>query len=292
MSQLQQFLTRDELPPSRHRRSGARRMVGLFSVVIFVSMIAGAFVLLRGPSDGPSIDAATTARTETRLVIPEGLRLTQTVNVSAEATGIPKIDFQLALQDSRELGLPNWANGQPEGFLYPATYEVTPSQTAQVIVGNMVKRFNQAAADTKLEAKAKARGLTPYEVVIMASLVEAEATPSDFPKVARVIYNRLNRDMKLQLDSTVNYALGTNEILLSSDQLKTSSPFNTYLVNGLPPTPINSPGEGAIRAVLNPAKGNWIYFVSVDPEAGITKFTNSYRQFLIWKQEFRQNVTK
>jgi len=116
--------------------------------------------------------------------------------------------------------------------------------------------------------------------------------PNDFAKVARVIYNRLDAEMPLQLDSTVSYALGINDILLNEEQLSTESPYNTYLNAGLPPTPINSPGEAAIDAALAPASGKWLYFVTVDPEAGITKFTKSYDKFLQLKAQFQANLAK
>jgi len=129
-------------------------------------------------------------------------------------------------------------------------------------------------------------------VLIVASILQAEVAPQDFAKVARVIYNRLDANMPLQLDSTVNYVLGIRESVLNQEQLDTKSPYNTYLVEGLPPTPINSPGSEAIKAALAPAKGNWLYFVTVDPETQVTKFTNSYQKFLQYKQRFLASVQK
>ena len=96
--------------------------------------------------------------------------------------------------------------------------------------------------------------------------------------------------MPLQFDSTVGYALGITELQLSKDQMETDSPYNTYRNRGLPPTPINSPGEAALEAALQPAKGKWLYFVSVDPAQGTTKFTADYEEFLEFKREFRRNI--
>jgi UPF0755 protein len=94
----------------------------------------------------------------------------------------------------------------------------------------------------------------------------------------------------LQLDSTVSYALGKTDIQLNEQELKTDSPYNTYLNTGLPPTPINSPGEEAIKAALNPAEGDWLYFVTVDPTTHDTRFTSSYQKFLKLKAQFQANL--
>jgi UPF0755 protein len=123
----------------------------------------------------------------------------------------------------------------------------------------------------------------------VASLLQAEAQPKDFAKVARVIYNRLDKDMRLQLDTTVLYALGRSGTHLSPDELQTDSPYNTYKNKGLPPTPIDSPGQQAINAALHPAKGNWLYYVTTNLKTGETKFTNSYQEFLQFKRELKAN---
>lgn len=231
-----------------------------------------------------------TSRADSRLVIPEGLRLDQTVNRIANQTDISKRDLRQALRDGQALGLPEWSGGEPEGFLFPATYELTGEETADSVLRSLVRRFNQAAADVNLVARAEEMDRSPYEILTIASLIEAEVAPADFRKAARVVYNRLKADMPLQFDSTVGYALGITELQLSKEQMETASPFNTYRNKGLPPTPINSPGEAALEAALDPARGNWLYFVSVDPAAGITKFTNDYDEFLAFKREFRENL--
>jgi UPF0755 protein len=232
------------------------------------------------------------SRADSRLVLPEGLRLEQTVAIAAEATSLPKSDFQKVLRQPEDLGLPSWAKDRPEGFMFPATYDLTGEETAKATIKMLVKRFNQASADVGLEEGASAVGLNPYQALIVASLLQAEVTPGDFAKAARVIYNRLDAGMPLQLDSTVSYALGINDIQLNEDQLATSSPYNTYVRKGLPPRPINSPGEAAMEAALNPAKGKWLYFVSVDPRTGETKFAKSYDKFLELKREFQRNLAE
>jgi UPF0755 protein len=218
------------------------------------------------------------SRADSRLVLPEGLRLEQTVSIAAEATSLPKANFQKALQEPEELGLPAFAKDRPEGFMFPATYDLTGEETAKGLLRQLVKRFDQASSDVGLEERASGVGLTPYQVLIVASLLQAEVAPGDFAKAARVVYNRLDKDMPLQFDSTVSYALGLTD--------------NTYVVRGLPPRPINSPGEAAMEAALNPAKGKWLYFVSVDPRTSETKFTRSYDKFLEYKREFQANLAE
>ncbi len=232
------------------------------------------------------------SRADSRLVLPEGLRLDQTVSVSAQATGLPKADFQEVLRSPKQLDLPEWAKDRPEGFMFPASYDLSGDETARSVLRQLVKRFDQASADVDLEARAKDVGLNPYQVLIVASLLQAEVAPPDFDRAARVVYNRLDKDMPLQFDSTVSYALGVSDIQLSADQLETSSPYNTYIRRGLPPRPINSPGEAALEAALAPAKGKWLYFVSVDPEAGVTKFAKTYERFLKLKAEFQANLAQ
>lgn len=231
---------------------------------------ASALALLKDPA----------SRIVNKFTIPEGTRLTRVLTIASEATGIPISDFETALEDPTALGLVPWANGNAEGFLYPATYEYNDDSTAQGLLQQMVAAFNSVSAEIDLEGRAAANGLDPYEVVIKASLVEAEGIPEDFPKVSRVIYNRLEQGMPLQFDSTSNYASDSSNIQLSEAQLAEDTPFNTYLNNGLIPTPINQPGRAALEAALDPEPGPWIYFVATDPDAKITKFTDNYDEHL------------
>ena len=227
------------------------------------------------------------SRAASRLILPEGLRLNETVALAASATGLPATDFDQVLENPDALALPGWAESRPEGFMFPATYDLVGDENAEGIMGALVQRFNQAAASIDLEARAAQVGRSPYEILTVASLLEGEVIPEDFAKVAAVVYNRIEAKMPLQFDSTVSYALGLNELELSADQLKTDSPYNTYEVTGLPPTPINSPGESALVAALTPAKGKWLYFVTVNPDTGETKFAKSYKKFLKLKAEYR-----
>ncbi len=228
------------------------------------------------------------SRTNSRLVLPEGLRLDQTLTLASEATDIPIGEFDEAVNNPEQLSLPEWANSRPEGLMFPATYDLAGDESAVGLLNSFVKRFNQSAANVQLEQRSAELGYSPYEVLIVASLLQAELLPEDFAKGAAVIYNRLEADMPLQFDSTVSYALGIAELQLSAEQLETDSPYNTYRVTGLPPTPINSPGEAALEAALSPAKGKWLYFVAVNPDTRETKFAKDYDRFLKLKEEYRQ----
>jgi UPF0755 protein len=137
--------------------------------------------------------------------------------------------------------------------------------------------------------------MSPGDVVTIASLVQAESgRAEDMPKVARVIDNRLHSSQpwmrKLQLDSTVMYALNKYNTVATYTETKTNSPYNTYAVAGLPPGPIDNPGEVALKAALEPAQGNWLYFVATDPKNRVTKFTASYAEFQRLKQELARNT--
>jgi UPF0755 protein len=225
------------------------------------------------------------------VTIPEGWRLSQIVAYLGAKSGIPASAYQAVLKNPAQLHLPAYADGKAEGYLFPATYEVVPHESALGVLTAMVQRFDQEAAQLNLPAAAKRVGLTEGQVIIMASLVEAEGGKlSDYPKIARVIYNRLARNIPLELDSTVLYGLNTYGIMASDAQLNSTSPYNTYRHKGLTPGPIDSPGAAAIQAVLNPAAGNWIYFVTVDPKTKETLFTASEAQFEQYKAELDYNL--
>lgn len=226
-----------------------------------------------------------TSLIENRVAIPEGSTAKEILALVASGAGISAAQLTAALHNPAALGLPSYANGRPEGFLFPATYRYPPGTTAAQALAAMVTRFDQAAADLNLDASARALGQTPYAVLIIASIVQGEArVPADFPKVARVIYNRLARGMLLQMDSTINYVLPTRKTFLTTADTQLRSPYNTYLVAGLPPTPIGSPGQLALQAALHPAPGSWLYFVTID-KAGHNAFTNSYAEFLRLKAQ-------
>ena len=231
------------------------------------------------------------ARIQATVTIPEGLRQSQIIATLGKETKFKPDAYAQALKNPKALGLPSFANGKAEGYLFPATYQIPPGMTALQILRGMVNRFDQEAQIIDLPAAAKTAKVTESHIIIVASLVQAEGgTAADFPKIARVIYNRLNSGMKLELDSTVFYALGKYGIQASSKDLSTPSRYNTYLHAGLPPGPIDSPGDAAIKAALHPAHGNWLFFVTVDPKKHITKFTASVTQFEKFRAELARNI--
>ena len=230
-------------------------------------------------------------RVTNELLLREGLRFSQSVEVISDATGISQKKLVKAAEGGK-IGLPAYADNNPEGFLFPATYQLEPDESATSVLSRLVARWDKAATEVGLDEGADKLGYTPYEVMIIASLVQAEGHPDDFDKVARVIYNRLDEATWggtygfLQMDATLNYALDKSEINLTTEEMQnTDSPFNTYKYPGLPPTPINSPGQAAIEAALNPAEGDWLYYVTVNPDSGETKFTADYDEFLGFKDE-------
>ena len=225
-------------------------------------------------------------RVVTKVVIPEGKRLTWTLEKLASQSGLPIADFEAAVAKASGLGLPDYADENPEGFLFPATYDFAPGTSAEQMISAMIARFNAEAADINLEARAKQMDRSVYEIVTVASLLEVEGHPRDFTKVARVVYNRLAEPMPLQFDSSVNYGLGKTDVILTTELLNKDTPYNVYLRSGLPPTPIDSPGAQALEAALNPAAGDWLFFITVDLNTQETKFTRSYPEFLNWKDDF------
>ena len=176
--------------------------------------------------------------------------------------------------------------GNLEGLLFPDTYRVEQDQGVNVLLTDMVRRFDQIAGEAGIgdatnrirQATGGAVNITPYQAIIVASLIEREArVPEERPKMARVIYNRLADGMVLGIDASLNYALGHPATLAS--ELATDSPYNLREVAGLPPTPIAVPGRASLEAAVAPAAGEWRYYVLSD-EAGHHTFTNTYAEFL------------
>ena len=256
------------------------------------SIAPGAYQLRKGMSGAAALELMLDpeSRLVQKVVVPEGLRFEKTIARITKGTDLTEDQVKDALSRAGALGLPAYAEGSVEGFLFPATYEFQPGVDADAVVKAMLTRFRVAAKEVDLVAEAKKIKLTPFEVVVIASLVQGESAPEDYDKVARVVFNRLEQGMPLQFDSTVNYALGKSDLQLSAEDLKTDSPYNTYVNKGLPPGPINSPGEAALTAVLNPAKGDWLYFVTTDPDTQTTEFASTYDEFLVLKRKFQENV--
>jgi len=228
------------------------------------------------------------------VTIPEGFTVKQIVARLVKETGFKKAEFEQALGDPAALGLPDYADGNAEGYLFPATYSFGPNEQPADMLRDMVARWQQAATDNDLENAAADLGYTPHDIMTIASLIEAEGRGKYRTKIARVIYNRLENpdngltNGKLEIDATVNYALGRDDVglALTEEDLKVDSPYNTRLNPGLPPGPIDAPGDDSIQAALNPADGPWLWYVTVDLKTGETKFTDDYDTFNQFKQEY------
>ncbi|SDO55736.1 endolytic transglycosylase MltG [Geodermatophilus sp. DSM 45219] len=218
------------------------------------------------------------ARQVTRVTVREGLTVAATLQLVSTEAGIPLAELEAAAADPAAIGLPPYANGMLEGFLFPATYDVEPGDTASGVLSGMVVRTVQALDALQVP---EADRLT---VLTKASIVQAEAaSPGDMAMVARVLENRLADGMPLQLDTTVNYANGKSGITTTPEDRANPSLYNTYVHTGLPPGAISNPGEQAIRAVLAPTEGDWRFFVVVDPDTGETRFART-------AEEHQQNV--
>lgn len=185
----------------------------------------------------------------------------------------------------QDLGVPQWATNEVtargedgrriEGLVSPGVHLFDPTAGPTEILRQLVTESAKEYEGTGLLEMASAVGLTPYQALTAASLVEREASAGDFDKVARVILNRLNEDQKLEFDSTVNYDVDAQEVATTEDDRGRLTPWNTYTKKGLPDTPIASPGVEALQAVEHPAEGDWLYFVTVDKE-GHTVFNRDF----------------
>jgi UPF0755 protein len=211
------------------------------------------------------------------VTVREGLRVPQVVDAYVEQAGMSRPRLEAALTDTDALGLPAYADGEPEGFLFPATYEVEPGTSEAQAMAAMTAKFDEVADRLRLERRARELGYTPREIVTVASIIQAEARlDEDFGKVARVIYNRLDDGLALQMDSTVAFANDVFTVFTTDEQRAIRSPYNTYRVTGLPPGPINSPGEQALEAALSPTDGPWRFFVTVNLDTGETAYSTSF----------------
>ncbi|GAB3560949.1 endolytic transglycosylase MltG [Spelaeicoccus albus] len=240
----------------------------------------GRYVLHRHMSGSAAVKLLQNPVALPTFTVPEGYRRMQMVPAIHKVSGLPVAEIKKALKAKpQKYGLPADLPSI-EGYLFPATYKVKPHETATEIVQTMVDRMQAALTDAGVRAQDQRTVLTK------ASLVQAES-PGDYAtrrKIARVFDNRLKDDNKetdgkLQSDATVSYIFGTREDASTTKKQRASkSPYNTYRHKGLPPGPINSPGLASIKAADDPASGPWMYFVTVNPDTGKTKFATTYKQ--------------
>jgi len=199
------------------------------------------------------------------------------------AAGFSKVEVTKAIA---AIALPSGFKSL-EGLLFPAQYSFAPGTSAQSALSAMVERGNLEIGKSGISASNGK--YSAQQLLSIASIVQAEADQKDFSKVSRVIRNRLEKGMPLQMDSTVHYVKKVRgKIFLSTASTLLKSDYNTYRKYGLPPGPIGNPGVAAMRAAVNPELGDWIYFITVAPAD--TRFTASNDQFNLWKAEYKKNL--
>ncbi len=225
-----------------------------------------------------------------RVTVPEGFTNRQTATRVASAGTVTAEEFLAAAArgDYEVPNLPPEQQNNLEGYLFPKTYDLTEGMQPADLVSMLLTQFQAETADLDW-SRAEALGVTPYQVLIAASIIEREAVlPEERSLVAAVIYNRLDKGMRLQMCSTVEYLLPEQKDVLTYDDLEIPSPYNTYLHNGLPPAPICNPGLASIEAALYPAQVEYLYFVATG-EGNRHFFTADYNEFLKAKGEARNN---
>lgn len=233
------------------------------------------------------LDAGPSDAAESRLTIPEGYAIWEIEAVAAKA-GIPRADYRAALrahQPPEGFLAPGEEAASLEGFLFPATYDLSQPPNADRLVTDQLDAFSANWAEVDM-AYARSRNLTDYDVLKIASLIEREAqAQGDRAKIAAVIYNRLKAGMSLGIDASVQYGTGSWKELTQAD-LESGSPYNLRRFKGLPPTPICNPGLASIKAAARPAKVDYLYYYAIkDDPQGRHWFTDSYEAFLQYQKE-------
>ncbi len=228
-----------------------------------------------------------------KVSIPEGSTLKQAGKiVSDEVASISEKEYVgVAADDPPPFKLEGYKKGATlEGMLFPATYDVFPKKaSAYGFVETQLEAFDANFAKVDM-TRARAANLTEYDVVIIASMIDREAlVAAERPIVAAVIWNRLRDGMLLQIDATIQYALGETKPVLTYDDLKIDSPYNTYKHAGLPPTPISNPGLAALKAAANPTDDKYLYYVARNDGTGRHYFSTTYQQFLLDQAKARAN---
>jgi UPF0755 protein len=290
---------RGVIPPQPRRREHTPRGVilrrRLVAVGVLLAGLVGVGFAIASVHGGGGTKPATTAIAAPkpfRIIFPEGFtredmanRVADVVRIAEHERGkkprLAKRDYLAATAGRRYLR--GFGRHPLEGFLFPATYQFTLRTSGTQLARNQIAAFlkNWRSIDTSY---ARSKNLTPYDVLIIASMVEKEAVaPDERPKIARVIYNRLHAHMTLGIDATIRYGLhvpGTES--LRESQLKSDNPYNTRTHAGLPPTPIANPGLASLQAAAHPIEGDWLYFVR-KPDRVHHFFTASEREFINYK---------
>ncbi|MFD7244920.1 endolytic transglycosylase MltG [Streptomyces massasporeus] len=256
----------------------------------------GVYTLQKQMSAASAVELMLSPKSRDNLIIAEGRRNADIYRLIDKRLKVKEgTTAAVAKKDYKQLGLPAWAQNHAdvkdplEGFLYPSSYGVSEGQKPEAVLKQMVKRATATYEKLGVEKKAESLGLEdPWQLVTIASLVQAEGTShSDFRKMAEVIYNRMKpgnpqTNGMLEFDSTYNYIKNQSKIDLSLSELRNyDNPYNTYFHKGLPPGPIDNPGEDAIKGALKPTDDGWYYFISLDGKTSKFTKTNAEHQKLV-----------
>ena len=265
-----------------------------------IALTPGYYALKPKDNAGSIIEALSTppAQTFISVTFPEGMTVAQMAQRLSEKMTFMKPEDFMAAANSPDTASELRPTSQTslEGLLFPDTYQISGDDTESRVVARLVSMMERVSRQVELTAGAKARGFSPYEILIIASLIEREAkVATDRSKIAQVIYNRLAKKMKLEIDASVKY--GQDPAMSWTDMKATDTPYNTYINKGLPPTPIANPGKASIQAALAPfgsppasdqactglpagVKCEYLYYVLAD-EAGGHVFATTYEQHLL-----------
>jgi UPF0755 protein len=271
----------DDPPYVRHRSSAvARRASALVGLVAGAALLFGVVWLAAAweggggapPPPPPPPPPTAPAKPTLRIIFPEGFTRKEMAERIGEVNKIakrkrkitPRLAPRTYLRLTTEIKAPRGFPTVPhlEGFLFPATYEFTADTATRDLVRMQLEAFDKAWRELDLEY-ARSKKLTPYDVLIIASMIEKEVQVArERPLVAAVIYNRLKIDMALGIDATLRYGLGIPPTeSIRESQLEDPTPYNTRLNAGLPPTPIGNPGLASLQAAAHPAEVDYLYFV-------------------------------
>jgi len=265
-----------------------------------IALTPGYYALKPKDNAGSIIEALSTppAQTFISVTFPEGMTVAQMAQRLSEKMTFMKPEDFMAAANSTDTASELRPKSQTslEGLLFPDTYQISGDDTESRVVARLVSMMERVSRQVELTAGAKARGFSPYEILIIASLIEREAkVATDRSKIAQVIYNRLSKKMKLEIDASVKY--GQDPSMTWTEMKATDTPYNTYINAGLPPTPIANPGKASIQAALAPfgapptsdpactglpagVKCEYLYYVLAD-EAGGHVFATTYEQHLL-----------
>ncbi|MET9528670.1 endolytic transglycosylase MltG [Streptomyces coeruleorubidus] len=264
----------------------------------------GVYTLQKQMSADSAVELMLSPESRDNLIIAEGKRNADIYRLIDKRLEVKDgTTAAVAKKDWKKLGLPDWALGHEnvkdplEGFLYPSSYGIAKGEKPEGVLKDMVTRATQTYEKLGVEKKAQSLGLEdPWQLITVASLAQAEGTShDDFRKMAEVVYNRMKpgnpqTNGMLEFDSTYNYIKNQSKIDLSLSELRNyDNPYNTYFHKGLPPGPIDNPGEEALKGALNPTKDGWYYFISLDGKTSEFTKTNAEHQKLVDKFNASRN---